>query len=152
MSSFQTLRQLMIEVGPLLEALEISEYAEAKTWSILLEDYLLILESDEKHSLLHISTILETPSEQARQSVYKASLNYTSDSQSDKNCRVGLIEKGSALTLVKSIAVVRFDRNKLYQTLKEFVTEAHKLSKMISTGENKGSILEASGSEMILPV
>jgi len=151
MDNFKIIHDLMVEVGPLLEALEISEYAEAKTWTILLEDFLLILESDEDNGILHISTILAAPAPEARQETYRKVLYYSGQQQAEDNYRVGLVEKDGDLALIKTEYTNNLDKNKLYTTLKNFVSEASKLNDMIETSATPQVALTENTGEIILP-
>ncbi|WP_109316089.1 type III secretion system chaperone [Pseudovibrio ascidiaceicola] len=151
MGNFKIIHDLMVEVGPLLEALEISEYAEAKTWTVLLEDFLIILESDEDNNILHISTILASPAPEARRDTYLSALRYSGEQQAEDNYRVGLVEKDGDLALIKTEYTSNLDRNKLYTTLKDFLSEASKLNLMIETSPGPQISLTENAGEIILP-
>ncbi|KZL06608.1 type III secretion system chaperone [Pseudovibrio sp. Ad26] len=151
MGNFKIIHDLMVEVGPLLEALEISEYAEAKTWTVLLEDFLIILESDEDNNILHISTILGSPAPEARRDTYLNALRYSGEQQVENNYRVGLVEKDGDLALIKTEYTNNLDRNKLYTTLKDFLSEAGKLNLMIETTPGPQISLTENAGEIILP-
>lgn len=151
MNDFKIIHDLMVEVGPLLEALEISEYADAKTWTVLVEDFLIILESDENNGLLHISTILPTPAASTRQDTYLKALRYSGKQQGKDNYRVGLIEKNGALVLIKTEDTNNLDRNKLYTTLNEFLSEASNLTDMIDTNTGPQIALSNTPHEIISP-
>ena len=151
MDNFKIIHDLMVEVGPLLEALEISEYAEAKTWTVLLEDYLIILESDENNDILHISTTLASPAPEARRETYLKALRYSGEQQAENNYRVGLVEKDGDLALIKTEYTNNLDRNKLYTTLKDFLKEAGNLDTMIKTSTGPQISLSENTGEIILP-
>jgi len=151
MDNFKIIHDLMVEVGPLLEALEISEYAEAKTWTILLEDFLLILESDEDTVFLLSSTIRAAATSEAQHESYRNVLYYSDRHVEEDNYLVGLVEKDSNLALIKTEYTNNLDKNKLYTTLKNFVSEAAKLNDMIETSAAPQVTLTENTGEIILP-
>lgn len=131
MENFKIVHDLLMEVGPLIEALEIAEYEEARTWTVLVEDFLVILECDEDNALLHISTVLASPAEGARSKFYVEALRYSAHMQSRGGFRIGVLEKDGDLVFVQSKPIVKFDRNEFYTLLKTYIAEARNASQMV---------------------
>lgn len=131
MENFKIVHDLLMEVGPLIEALEIAEYEEARTWTVLVEDFLVILECDEDNALLHISTVLASPAKGVRSKLYVEALRYSARMQAHGGFRIGVLEKDGDLVFVQSKPIVKFDRNEFYSLLKTYIEEARKASQMV---------------------
>ncbi|WP_068310220.1 type III secretion system chaperone [Polycladidibacter hongkongensis] len=123
MNRFSQIHSLLMEAGPLLDAHEIVEYKEAKTWSILLQDFLVILEFDEENNVIHLSSVIEEAQAESLKKLQLNMLRYSSAQQRKRGFRVGCVEKDGAFVLIQSINATGFSSNNLYSELSKFLDE-----------------------------
>lgn len=141
MSHREHLHHLMTELGPLLEPLEITEFEELNTWTVVMdEDTTLFVDYDEDNDRLTLSADVGTPAEDIRGRIYRQLLRRNGEALRPGQARLALDEAGGTVVQIVDLPQSNPDVAGLQGAIREFLDTLSEWREAVNTSSHASAV------------
>lgn len=135
MSSKEHVHNLMLEIGPALELMEVTEFDEENLWVLVRDEATVIeVDYDDVQKRIMLSTEIGQPDEARRKNIYEMLLQANYLWQETGGLRIGLDGPGGNVVQMFGASVTDLHLGQLKTILTNFIDSAKAWHEIISQG------------------